>query len=110
MLDASARLAGLSEDVRNAESAESQSFDEKSGSTAMKKKILVLMGLACAVAAVFAVGVRGDAADEVKRLAEVMGGEAGAGAADIGAGGGEVTVGGGGSGGGRGGDRWRGEM
>jgi len=82
---------GLSEDVRNAESAESQSFDEKSGSTAMKKKILVLMGLACAVAAVFAVGVRGDAADEVKRLAELMGWKAGTVAADIGAGDGQYT-------------------
>ncbi len=50
-----------------------------------KRKILLLVGLACALATVFAGAVRGDAADEVKRLAEVMGWKAGTIAADIGA-------------------------
>ncbi|HEV1995125.1 MAG TPA: class I SAM-dependent methyltransferase, partial [Candidatus Acidoferrum sp.] len=57
----------------------------------MKKKTLMLAGLACAVAAVFAVGVRGDAAEEVARLAELMGWKAGMVAADIGAGDGKYT-------------------
>jgi ubiquinone/menaquinone biosynthesis C-methylase UbiE len=57
----------------------------------MKKKKLLLRGLVCAVAAVFAVGVRGDAAEEVKRLAELMGWKAGTIAADIGAGDGKYT-------------------
>src|SRR6266446_8681988 len=52
----------------------------------MKKKKLLVVGLACAVAAVFAVGVRGDATEEVKRLAELMGWKAGTIVADIGAG------------------------
>jgi ubiquinone/menaquinone biosynthesis C-methylase UbiE len=52
----------------------------------MKKKKLMLAGMACAVAAVFAVGVRGDAAGEVGRLAELMGWKAGTVVADIGAG------------------------
>ena len=42
--------------------------------TAMKKKKLVMLGLACAA---FAVGVRGDAAGEIGRLAELMGWKAG---------------------------------
>src|SRR6202521_6410038 len=58
---------------------------------AMKNNKLVLMGLVCAAAAVFAVGVRGDAAEEVKRLAELMGWKAGTIAADIGAGDGKYT-------------------
>jgi len=58
---------------------------------AMKNNRLVLMGLACAVAAVFTVQVRGDTAEEVKRLAEVMGWKAGTVAADIGAGDGKYT-------------------
>ncbi len=57
----------------------------------MKNNRLVLMGLACAVAAVFTVQVRGDTAEEVKRLAEVMGWKAGTVAADIGAGDGKYT-------------------
>jgi len=57
----------------------------------MKKRTLLLVGLACAVAAVFTVQVRGDAAEEVKRLAEVMGWKAGTVAADIGAGDGKYT-------------------
>ena len=57
----------------------------------MKKRKLLLFGLACAVAAVFAGQVRGDAADEVKRLAELMGWKAGTVAADIGAGDGKYT-------------------
>jgi len=57
----------------------------------MKKKILLLLGIACAVAAVFAVGVRGDAAGEIGRLAELMGWKAGSFVADIGAGDGEYT-------------------
>ena len=52
----------------------------------MRKRNLVLLGLACAAAALFAVGVRGDAAGEVKRLADLMGWKAGTVAADIGAG------------------------
>jgi ubiquinone/menaquinone biosynthesis C-methylase UbiE len=55
-----------------------------------KRKLLLLVSVACAVA-VFAVGVRGDAADEVKRLAELMGWKAGTIAADIGAGDGKYT-------------------
>ncbi len=58
---------------------------------AMKKKKLLVVGLACAVAAVFAVGVRGDAAEEIKRLAELMGWKAGTAVADIGAGDGKYT-------------------
>jgi ubiquinone/menaquinone biosynthesis C-methylase UbiE len=56
----------------------------------MKTKILVLLGLVC-VAAVFAVGVRGEAAGEVGRLAEAMGWKAGTVVADIGAGDGKYT-------------------
>jgi ubiquinone/menaquinone biosynthesis C-methylase UbiE len=52
----------------------------------MKNKKWVLVGLACAVALVFAVGVRGDATGEVGRLAELMGWKAGTVVADIGAG------------------------
>src|SRR6266481_4020941 len=58
---------------------------------AMKNNRLVRTGLACAVAAVFTVQVRGDTAEEVKRLAEVMGWKAGTVAADIGAGDGKYT-------------------
>ena len=57
----------------------------------MKKKTLLLVGLACAAAVVFAAQVRGDAAEEVKRLAELMGWKAGTIAADIGAGDGKYT-------------------
>lgn len=52
----------------------------------MKKKRLLLVWLACAVALVFAVGVRGDAAGEIGRLAELMGWKVGTVVADIGAG------------------------
>ncbi len=58
---------------------------------AMKKKKLLVVGLACAVAAVFAVGVRGDAAGEIGRLAELMGWKAGTVVADIGAGDGKYA-------------------
>jgi ubiquinone/menaquinone biosynthesis C-methylase UbiE len=64
---------------------------EEGTNTAMNKKKLLLLGLACAVAAVFAVGVRGDAAEEVKRLAELMGWRARTVVADIGAGDGQYT-------------------
>jgi ubiquinone/menaquinone biosynthesis C-methylase UbiE len=64
---------------------------EKGINTAMSKKKLLLLGLACAVAAVFAVGVRGEAAEEVKRLGELMGWKAGTVVADIGAGDGAYT-------------------
>jgi ubiquinone/menaquinone biosynthesis C-methylase UbiE len=58
----------------------------------MKQKKLLLLGLVWAVvAAIFAVRVRGDAAEEVKRLAELMGWKAGTVAADIGAGDGKYT-------------------
>ena len=58
---------------------------------AMKSKKLLLVGLACTLAAVLAVQVRGDAAGEVKRLAELMGWKTGTVAADIGAGDGKYT-------------------
>jgi ubiquinone/menaquinone biosynthesis C-methylase UbiE len=54
----------------------------------MRKKRLLLVGLAFAV---LAVGVRGEAAGEVKRLAELMGWRAGTVVADIGAGDGRYT-------------------
>ena len=58
----------------------------------MKKKRLLMAGLVCAaVAAVLAARVRGDAAGEVGRLAEVMGWKSGTVVADIGAGDGEYT-------------------
>src|SRR5256886_5977568 len=63
----------------------------KGAMAAMKKRKLLLYGLACAAAAVFAGQVRGDAADEIKRLAELMGWKAGTIAADIGAGDGKYT-------------------
>ncbi len=65
----------------------------------MKRKKLLLVGLACVIVAlVFAAQVRGDAAGEVKRLAGLMGwkalrssGSTGTAVADIGAGDGEYT-------------------
>jgi ubiquinone/menaquinone biosynthesis C-methylase UbiE len=63
---------------------------EKGASTTMKKKTLLLMGLAFA-AALFAAGVRGEAGEEVRRLAELMGWKAGTIVADIGAGDGKYT-------------------
>src|SRR5258708_36688264 len=57
----------------------------------MKRKNLVRLWLTCVVAAVFAVGVRGDAAEEIGRLAELMGWKAGIFVADIGAGDGKYT-------------------
>src|SRR2546427_5213930 len=68
----------------------------------MRKRRLLLIGLACTVALVFAGQVRGDAAEEVKRLAELMGWKAGTVAADIGAGDGRFTFAAGGSVGGGG--------
>src|SRR6266436_3989569 len=62
----------------------------KEGAVAMKKKTLMVMGLTF-VAAVVAVGVRGDAAEEIGRLAELMGWKAGIFVADIGAGDGKYT-------------------
>jgi ubiquinone/menaquinone biosynthesis C-methylase UbiE len=56
----------------------------------MKRKTLLLMGLAFA-AALFAAGVRGEAGEEVRRLAELMGWKAGTVVADIGAGDGKYT-------------------
>src|SRR5713226_410398 len=64
---------------------------EKGTNTAMNKKKLLLVGLVCAAAAVFAVGVRGNAAEEIKRLAALMEWKAGTVAADIGAGDGKYT-------------------
>jgi ubiquinone/menaquinone biosynthesis C-methylase UbiE len=67
---------------------------EKGTMVAMRKKRLLLVGLVCAAAAaalVFAAQVRGNAAGEVKRLAELMGWKAGTVAADIGAGDGKYT-------------------
>jgi ubiquinone/menaquinone biosynthesis C-methylase UbiE len=57
----------------------------------MKKKNLLLVGLACVASVVFVAQVRGDAAEEVRRLAELMGWKAGTVAADIGAGDGRYT-------------------
>jgi ubiquinone/menaquinone biosynthesis C-methylase UbiE len=57
----------------------------------MKRKHLLLAGLACAVAAVFTARVRGDAAGEIGRLAELMGWKAGTVVADIGAGDGKYA-------------------
>ncbi len=57
----------------------------------MKRKNLVRLWLTCVVAAVFAVGVRGDAAEEIGRLAELMGWKAGIFVADIGGGEGKYT-------------------
>src|SRR5260370_36002339 len=65
----------------------------------MKKKKLLLLGLACMAAVVFAVGVRGNAAEEVKRLAALMEWKPGTVAADIGAGDGKYTFAAGGKGG-----------
>src|SRR5260370_9740822 len=44
----------------------------KGAKTVMNKRKLLIVGLTCAVALVFAVGVRGDAAGEIRRLAGVM--------------------------------------
>ena len=57
----------------------------------MKKRKLLQLGLMCAGVAMSAVPVRGDAAGEIKRLAELMGWKAGTVVADIGAGDGEYT-------------------
>jgi ubiquinone/menaquinone biosynthesis C-methylase UbiE len=56
----------------------------------MEKRKLLLVGLACAALA-FGAQVRGDAAGEIKRLAELMRWKAGTVVADIGAGDGEYT-------------------
>lgn len=58
--------------------------------TVMKRKNLLLMGLVCA-AAVFVGQVRGNAPDEIKRLAALMEWKPGTVAADIGAGDGEYS-------------------
>jgi ubiquinone/menaquinone biosynthesis C-methylase UbiE len=57
----------------------------------MNIRKLLLVGLVCTVVAVFAVGVRGNAAGEIARLAELMGWRAGTVVADIGAGDGKYT-------------------
>src|SRR5260370_4267885 len=66
----------------------------------MKKKNLLLLGVACGAAAVFAAQVRGNAAEEVKRLAALMEWKPGTIAADIGAGDGRDTFAAGGARGG----------
>ncbi len=58
----------------------------------MNKKKVLLMGLVCATAVVFGAQVRGDATEEIKRLAELMGWKAGTVVADIGAGDGKYTL------------------
>src|SRR5437660_11231295 len=63
---------------------------EKGARTAMRKRKLLLVGLACAAAA-FAAQVRANATEEGKRLEELMGWKAGTVAADIGAGDGKYT-------------------
>ena len=66
-------------------------FAGEGASAAMRKRnLLLLVGVVWA-AVVFAAVVRGDAAEEVKRLAELMGWKAGTIAADIGAGDGKYT-------------------
>src|SRR5437016_14671386 len=55
-----------------------------------KRNLLLLVGVVWA-AVVFAAVVRGDATEEIKRLAELMGWKAGTIAADIGAGDGKYT-------------------
>jgi len=57
----------------------------------MRKRNLLLVGLVCAAGAVSAAQVRGEAAEEVGRLAELMGWKAGTFVADIGAGDGKYT-------------------
>ena len=57
----------------------------------MSKKKRLLVGLVCAAAVVFGAQVRGDATEEIKRLAELMAWKAGTVAADIGAGDGKYT-------------------
>ncbi len=57
----------------------------------MSKKKRLLVGLVCAAAVVFGAQVRGDATEEIKRLAELMGWKAGTVVADIGAGDGKYT-------------------
>jgi ubiquinone/menaquinone biosynthesis C-methylase UbiE len=57
----------------------------------MKKKSLLLVGLAWAALAVFAVRAQGNAADEIKRLAVLMERKPGTIAADIGAGDGRYS-------------------
>src|SRR6267378_2794920 len=69
---------------------ESYRFVGEGAMTAMRKGKLLLVGLVFAAAAL-AVGVRGEAVEEVKRLAELMGWRAGTVAADIGAGDGKYT-------------------
>ncbi len=63
----------------------------RGASAAMRRRNLLLLGLACAAAAVFAVQVRGNAAEEIKRLAALMEWKPGTVAADIGAGDGKYT-------------------
>jgi len=58
----------------------------------MIKKKLLLVGLVCALGAGLAVGVRGEATEEIGRLAGLMGWKAGTVAADIGAGDGKYTL------------------
>ena len=72
---------------------------EKGETSVMKRKILLMLVLGCAAAAVLAVAVRGDAADEMKRLAALMEWKAGTVAADIGAGDGSYSFAGGARGG-----------
>jgi len=57
----------------------------------MNKKKQPLVGLVCAAAGLFGAQVRGDAKEEIKRLAELMAWKAGTVAADIGAGDGKYT-------------------
>lgn len=57
----------------------------------MNRKRLWILAGACVALAVFAAGVRGDAADEIKRLAALMEWKAGTIAADIGAGDGRYS-------------------
>lgn len=55
------------------------------------QKLILLLGAMLAAAATFAAQARGDAADEIRRLAELMGWKSGTVVADIGAGDGEYT-------------------
>jgi ubiquinone/menaquinone biosynthesis C-methylase UbiE len=66
---------------------------EKGAHVAMKRKNPLLLVVACAAlaAAAFAVQAQGNAAEEIKRLAKLMGWKAGTVVADIGAGDGQYT-------------------
>ena len=94
-------MAGFHRTIGNANvtiCGESYWLIGEGANVAMKRKNLLMVRLVYAVAAVFAVGVRGDAREEIGRLAELMGwkalrssGSTGTVVADIGAGDGKYA-------------------